>query len=361
MLLICKALLLRSAALIFSKLVTMTTSLLRLLAFCLLTFACACTSPQRSDSSGIAANNLEPEWSPQQTDTRPTARHEAAFTRVGDRAYLLGGRGVKPVDILNPETQSWTQGPESPLEIHHFQPVAVGKEVYLMGAMTGGWPGEDPLPNAYIYDTEEGSWRTGPEIPEDRRRGGAGAVMHDGSIYLVCGIIDGHRGGHVAWLDRYDLKTGEWTKLKDAPRARDHFQAVVHDGKIYAAAGRRTTATEDMFTHTETKVDVYDIATDTWTTLSDTLPTPRAGNAAAVVDGKILILGGESGAHEVAHNEVEAMDPVTGSWRSLPPLSRGRHGTGMVQFGDELYMAAGCGNRGGEPELNDLIGATIKE
>ncbi|WP_232830192.1 Kelch repeat-containing protein [Lewinella sp. IMCC34191] len=318
----------------------------------------SCGSRQPAAEGQTGAPTKSTEWEQVSTTTQPTARHEAAFTRVGDRAYLLGGRGVKPVDILDPEGTNWSQGPESPVEIHHFQPVTVGEEVYLMGAMTGGWPGEDPLPNIYIYDTRTDTWRTGPEIPAGRRRGGAGAVLHDGSIYLVCGIQDGHRSGHVAWLDRYDLETGEWTQLSDAPRARDHFQAAVHDGKIYAAAGRRSQV-ENGFSTTLGEVDVYDIATDTWTTLSDTIPTPRAGNAAAVVNGKILILGGESGAQELAHSDVEALDPATGSWTALPPLSRGRHGTGMVQFGDRLYMAAGCGQRGGEPELDDLIGATV--
>ena len=333
----------------------LSTCFLSLLALSFL----SCSSRPSTPNAASTDQPLSPEWEAVATGTRPTARHEAAFTRVGDRAYLLGGRGVKPVDILDPAGKTWTQGPESPVEIHHFQPVTVGEEIYLLGAMTGGWPGEPPLPNIYIYDTRTDSWRKGPEIPADRRRGGAGAVLHEGSIYLVCGIQDGHRSGHVAWLDRYDLETGEWTRLADAPRARDHFQAAVYDGKIYAAAGRRSQV-ENGFSTTIGEVDVYDIATDSWTTLSDTLPTPRAGNAAAVVDGKILILGGESGVQEPAHSDVEALDPATGRWTALPPLSRGRHGTGMVQFGDELYMAAGCGQRGGEPELNDLIGATLR-
>ncbi|PPK84790.1 Kelch motif protein [Neolewinella xylanilytica] len=336
----------------------MKNPLPHLLGLGLLACVISCSSNRQAEAPAATDSTLAPRWSPVSVQTRPTARHEAAFTRAGDYAYLLGGRGIKPVDILDPKTTTWSQGPESPVEIHHFQPVVVGQEVYLMGAMTGGWPGEPPLPNIWIYDTEENSWRKGPEIPADRRRGGAGAVLHEGSIYLVCGIQDGHRSGHVAWLDRYDLETGAWTRLADAPRARDHFQAVVHDGKIYAVAGRRSQV-ENGFSTTIGEVDVYDIASETWTTLPDTLPTPRAGNAAAVVDGKILVIGGESGAQELAHADVEALDPITGTWRSLPPLSRGRHGTGVVQFGDQLYMAAGCGKRGGEPELDDLIGASI--
>ncbi|TQT79302.1 ring canal kelch, partial [Xanthomonas perforans] len=34
---------------------------------------------------------------------------------------------------------------------------------------------------------------------------------------------------------------------------------------------------------------------------------------------------------------------------------RGRHGTQAAQVGEDLYIAAGSGNRGGGPELQDLL------
>ena len=286
--------------------------------------------------------------------SRPTARHEAAFIGLNERYYLLGGRGIKPVDIYDPATQQWSEGASSPVEIHHFQPVVYDGKIHLLGAMTGGYPGETPLPEIHFYDPATDTWSTGATIPPDRRRGGAGAVVHDGKIYLVCGITDGHRGGHVAWLDAYDPATGAWTRLADAPRPRDHFQAVVHDNKLYALAGRTTVAATNPFANTIGAVDVYDFATDSWSTLPDTLPTHRAGNAAISLDDDILVLGGES-LQLVAHSEVEALNPTTGTWRTLDSLSRGRHGTGVIHHNGRLVMASGCGNHGGEPELDDMI------
>ena len=299
-------------------------------------------------------------WGEVTTNGQPTARHEAAFVRVGDKGYLLGGRGILPVNIYDFATNTWTAGDTSPVEIHHFQPVVYQDEIYLMGAMTGGYPGETPLPEIHIYSPADNAWRTGATIPEGRRRGGAGAVLHDGLIYMVCGIQDGHRGGHVPWLDAYNPETDEWAQLPDAPRSRDHFQAVAYDNKLYALAGRTTVAATNPFANTIGEVDVYDLATKTWSTLSDTLPTHRAGNAAMVLDHDILVVGGESTAHKVAHNEVEALSPATGKWRTIAPLSRGRHGTGIVQHGGQLIMASGCGNRGGSPELADVIAITLK-
>ncbi|MTB51188.1 kelch-like protein [Lewinella sp. W8] len=309
--------------------------------------------PVENDDSSPAT----PTWAERASadGSAPTARHEAAFVAVNDRAYLLGGRGIKPVNIYDLKENTWTSGDTSPVEIHHFQPVVYNEEIYLLGAMTGGYPGETPLPEIYIYSPASNSWRTGATIPEGRRRGGAGAVLVDGKIYLVCGIQDGHRSGHVPWLDVYDPTTDTWEVLADAPRPRDHFQAVAHDGKIYALAGRTTKAATNPFANTIGEVDVYDLATNTWTTLTDTLPTHRAGNAAIAVNDEILVIGGESTAHEVAHSNVEALDPASGTWTMLDSLSRGRHGTGVIYYGDQLIMSSGCGNRGGSPELADVI------
>ena len=148
------------------------------------------------------------QWAEVPLATTPVARHEAAFIQVGERYYLLGGRGIRPVSIFDPVSKLWTQGNPPPVEIHHFQPVIYNDEIYLLGAMTGGYPGETPLPNVYVYNPARDEWRTGHEIPAERRRGGAGVAIHDGLIYLVCGIRDGHRGDHKRWLDTYNPATG---------------------------------------------------------------------------------------------------------------------------------------------------------
>ena len=78
-----------------------------------------------------------------------------------------------------------------------------------------------------------------------------------GKIYIVGGITNGHVNGYQPWLDVYDPKSGDWTPLADAPHARDHFQAVLHDDKLYALAGRTTSQkTKQVFELTVKPVDV---------------------------------------------------------------------------------------------------------
>jgi hypothetical protein len=285
---------------------------------------------------------------------QPTLRHENGYVRVGNRFYLVGGRGTRPVEIFDPVTGRWATGATPPVEMHHFQAVEYDGRIYVVGALTGGWPAEPPIPDVYVYDPASDRWSTGPSIPADRRRGAAGAVAHDGQIYVVAGIQNGHTDGHVAWLDAFDPRTGEWRRLADAPRARDHFHAAVIDGKLYAAGGRLSSAAPgEGFVHTIPEVDVYDLRSGTWSTLqaSANLPTPRAGSSTGVLNGHLVVIGGESAAQQPGHAEVEALNPDTQRWITLAPLVQGRHGTQVVVHEGRMYIAAGSQTRGAS-EIN---------
>lgn len=287
------------------------------------------------------------------------ARFESGYIKVGDKFYLIGARQApQPVEAFDPATRTWKAGAPSPVVMHHFQPVVYDGKIYVLGALTGSGRGEPPLPDVYIYDPAADRWEKGPPIPADRLRGGAGAVVHDGLIYLVAGHQLGHSSGHVPWLDSFNPRTGEWRRLADAPRPRDHFQAVVVDGKMYAIAGRRSAA---AFGHaldlTIPEVDVYDFATGTWSTLppSANIPTERAGNSAVVMDGKIIIFGGESEADFRMHKEVESFDPVTMRWTTLAPMAHGRHGTGAILHEGKIYVAAGSTRQGTGDRVQEVF------
>lgn len=312
---------------------------------------------QCATKKGISINQLENgKWEQLKAidGSEPVKRHEAAFVKVANNFYLIGGRRMNPVSIYHYDQKKWTQGAVPPIELHHFQPIVIGTDIYILGALTGGYPGETPVPDIYIYDTINDRWRKGPAIPEDRLRGGAGVALLNDRIYLSCGIKDGHRGDHKKWLDVFDIKTGKWEKLPDAPRPRDHFQSVIANNKLYNIGGRTTIAADNPFKNTIGEVDVFDLTTKKWSTIADPIPTKRAGNFTLLLGDEILVFGGESFTQQPAHSEVEALNVQSHQWKILPPLPQGRHGTGAVIMGDKIYTASGCGNRGGSPELADL-------
>jgi len=297
------------------------------------------------------------EWQTISTNGQPVARHEAGLVAHNAKLYLIGGRRINPTSVYDPQTNTWADKTTPPLEIHHFQPVAYENAIYIVGALTGQWPHEKPLDRVIIYYPERDEYVYSHPIPEHRRRGGAGVVVYDRKIYLVGGIVNGHMNGYQSWFDEYDPLTGNWKVLPDAPHARDHFQAVVVDDKLFAYAGRTSSRiTEEDMTLTVSYGNSYDFRTQTWepVTKDTAIPTLRAGTNAFAWNKTIVIGGGESIAQVPAHQEVEAYNPATKLWSNWPLLNQGRHGTGFAIIDNYVYTAAGCGKRGGEPELTTL-------
>ena len=284
----------------------------------------------------------------------PDARHESGFIEVGGLMYLLGGRGVDPVNIYNPTTNTWTNGAAPPVQMHHIQPVEIDGLIYVVAGYGGGCcTSEFGLDHVYIYDPVADQWYQGAEIPVARRRGSVGAVVYNNQIYIAGGLDGGHgiTATSFDFFDRYDPTTNTWEVLADAPRARDHFSAVVIDDNLYLAGGRQTDIL-DFFANTISEVDVYNFTTNTWSTLpsGSNIPTERAGTLAAAIDNEVIVVGGESGQSQ-AHAETEALNVTNGTWRTLDVLNEDRHSGGMAICNDTLYAVAGSGAQGGNPEL----------
>lgn len=299
-------------------------------------------------------------WAEVATTGESQKRHEHAFVKVDSRFYALGGRRVQAVDVFDPLTSSWTQGSPPPLELHHCQALEYEGKVLVAGAFTGRFPGETPVPNLYFYHPATDVWEVGPEIPEARRRGSAGAFLREGKLYLVSGLTDGHRSGWVPWFDVYHFETGEWEVLPDAPRSRDHFQAVMIGDEVVLAGGRRSGEGGSVFRSVIPEVDVYDFGKEEWRTLpaeGGSLPTPRAGTSALAIGGKVLVIGGES-ARKEAHSEVEALDLASETWENWPPLPGGRHATQPILHQGALYLQAGSITRGGT-ETKTLLRCSV--
>jgi len=281
-------------------------------------------------------------------------REENAYVQAGNKFYLLGGRGIVPVQEYNPTTKTWTNKANIPIEMNHFQAITLNGLIYVVGAMNGGFPNEVPLASIYIYNPVTDKWIIGPSIPQARRRGSAGVVVYNNKIYVISGITNGHWNGWVNWFDEYDPATNTWKTLPNAPRARDHFHAAVINDKIYVAGGRRSsTSTGQTFELTIPEIDVYNFSTGIWSTLpsSSNIPTPRAGGGTVALGNELVVIGGES-TQPTAHKETEALNVATNVWRRLADMNQGRHGTQAIESNNGIYIVAGAGNQGGSPLLS---------
>lgn len=294
-------------------------------------------------------------WETIETSEEYSARHEAGFVKFNNKGYLIGGRGIKPVDEFDPNKLTWRVLEKSPIELHHFQPSVWQNKIVVAGAMTGGYPSEKPVENIYYFYPKENKWQQGPTIPKARLRGGAVSVVKGNSLYLIGGITNGHLDGNVNWVDRYDFLTNKWTVLPDAPHSRDHAQGVIINDTIYIAGGRRTLGqNKQVFELVEPKVDIFNIEANRWIVAKSNFPIPRAGISLFAYENSFIVVGGESADPTKAHEEVHIFDTVSQTWKTSAPLTQGRHGSGIIELNGYLWIASGSGMQGGSPELKSV-------
>jgi Kelch motif len=244
---------------------------------------------------------------------------------VGRRAYLIGGYYWLDIDIYNPVTETWSKGAKPPVKFHHTNCVAAQGKVWVVA----GWPDNTTmnLDYAYMYDPATDTWNEKTAMPADRRRGSAVTIVSpdETKIYVSHGTTGGHATypGHnptsLPYLDVYEIATNSWTALSsNAPNLRDHAQGAWINGRICVGGGRKG-AVAGWPRVPET--DCYNLANNTWK-VEASIPTPtaRAGSA-TTCDGHLLVAGGDAVSGKV-YNDVQVFDGT--HWEVVAPLLIGR-------------------------------------
>jgi PKD repeat protein len=297
------------------------------------------------------------EWSDKVEDEGYTARHENSFVQAGDKFYLMGGReNTKTIEIYDYASDKWTSLENSaPENFNHFQATEYQGLIWVIGAFkTTNFPYEEPAEYIWAFDPANQEWIQGPEIPETRRRGSAGLVVHGDKFYILGGNKIGHNGGFVNFFDEYDPATGEWTVLEDSPRPRDHFFASVIGNNLYAASGRLSGGAGGTYGPVIPEVDVYNFSTKTWSTLPPelNLPTPRAAAIVAKFKEKLFVAGGEVPGSTLALSVTEMYDPLLNTWSTVDSLKYARHDTQGIVSGNGIFVLGGSPVRGSGNQKN---------
>lgn len=124
-----------------------------------------------------------------------------------------------------------------------------------------------------------------------------------------------------------------WTFRTPMPTPRWGLAAAVLDGKVYVMGG------QDAAGNVLDVVERYDPVTDTWTRMND-LDDERFNATAAVFQGKIYLIGGRDKDGDVK-DDVQVYDPATGRWTEIDDLEEKREGAAAVVFDDTLYVLGG--------------------
>jgi N-acetylneuraminic acid mutarotase len=293
----------------------------------------------------------------------PAPALDAGFASDGHFAYSASGfdnwSGIN-IDQLaryDPAQDRWgTLAPvPTPVSLAPLVYVPTNNKLYLFGDADNNCNAQSLT---QIYDIASDTWSAGADRPAPRL-GFAGAGYWNGKIVLAGGALtcDGATAQRQTWL--YDIAAGTWMTGTMMPQALSGAASGVVNGHLYVLGGSDSTNTV-----VGTIYD-YNIAADTWTTVTTSLRNPVYLAGVTVTDGRIWVVGGEdfinpAGPYQttrarqatelVPHVPLglsQIFDPATRSVTWGPFLNLARSSLGVAAVGHTVVAAGGF--NGGNP------------
>ena len=200
---------------------------------------------------------------------------------------------------------------------------ATAEAIYVLGGT------DDTRRPVLEIDRFDGrSWDREGTIPGEGLNAPAAAAVGN-AVYLIGGF-ETTTNRPTAKVHRYDVRLGTWSHAAPLPAPRGGHAAAVIDGRIHVIGGGNSVST--IADHS-----VYDPATNSWTAKAP-LPRSMGSPAAAVLNGRLYSIGGRSGPGDFG--DVHIYDPKTDSWSQGPPVEpRGTAGAAVVD--GTLYVFGG--------------------
>jgi N-acetylneuraminic acid mutarotase len=273
--------------------------------------------------------------------------------------YVVGGRRVDPstsevriiarVDAYNVATNTWSQVASlpGPREEVNGASVINGK-LYVTGGRSNVVTPEflfKATRTLFVYDPGTNGWTRKADMPHAGCAGVQGVI--GGELYVYLPPVGGGApcGGspEMGLFFRYNPATDTWMRRAAPPSDHKDGAGRVIDNRLHLGGGFRLSPCavngEPTFCdELSRQLDVYNPATNTWETKA-ALPYIWGGMAAAVLNGKLFLVGGYGS--EFALANVEAYDPLTNRWRAKAPLPVGSTGGAAATVGSRIFYISG--------------------
>ena len=155
---------------------------------------------------------------------------------------------------------------------------------------------------------------------------------------LVAGGVGG--SGAPTSAELYDPASDSWTTTTGSLNTGRYFHTatLLPSGKVLVAGGNSGSGPL-------TSAELYDPASNTWTTASSLIAARNSQTATLLPSGKVLVAGGYDGS--AAINSAELYDPATGTWSRAGNLTTARYQHTATLLPSGKVMVAGGYSNGG--------------
>lgn len=233
-----------------------------------------------------------------------------------------------------------------------FGAITHQNKVYIAGGHQGPehtYPKESFLNLFQVYNLDTKKWSNLSPMSESKH--GFQMAAYKNYIYVFGGFTysDQHKPKwkSVDTIERYDIAKNTWETLTTKlPRKRSSNALAVVDNVVYLIGGWDSTPTfeNDKAGKFHSEVDTFDFTTESVNTLTQNMPQPlRRALTAVSVNDNIYLLGGigEGSSHFEWIDNLSEFNPQTQSWKELPPLPFATFAPGAGVLKDNIYLVGG--------------------
>ncbi len=225
-----------------------------------------------------------------------------------------------------PAGLAWRELRDAPFARQYAAATAVDGAVWVFG----GLGVESSSTTTKAYDPVIDTWKTGPGLPLALHH--MMAVTYKGEPVVIGGWVPNGSELTAQTSDRvFALRNGAWEELPKLNHARAAAGAAVVDNKIVVVGGQ---ADGKLVAATE----VFD--GERWKDVAD-IPTPRE-HLGAASDGRYLYaVGGRALAADKNSGALERYDPDSDSWTKLPSMPTASGSLAAAYVGGRLITVGG--------------------
>jgi N-acetylneuraminic acid mutarotase len=176
-------------------------------------------------------------------------------------------------------------------------------------------------------------WERMADGPQGRTEVAAASI---GATIVVAGGFTGD-GRSTARVDAYDTRGDRWSRLPDLPVAVHHAMAASDGRSVYVVGGYLA---RNALTHATRRVFALRPGDRSWRDLPR-MAVSRAAGGAAVVAGRLYVVGGTYGVTPALARRSFSLDLATGRWTAFPGVPQPREHLGAAALGGRVYVLGG--------------------
>jgi hypothetical protein len=244
-------------------------------------------------------------------------------------------RYVLSVAPVASDPGQWIEQPRLPIPVGEMGVIECGGKIHIIGGYA-----RQRVDTAYhqVFDPDIKTWSLMAPIPFPCNHVALATI--DGDIYAFGGFIEQNRCPHSKCYV-YHTAQDVWEPIAALQRPRGAISAAVLDGRIHLLGGRDVRSVEwhEIYDPKRNKYEI--LGGMRGSTGTQPFVGQRDHMGVAVVDGKIHAIAGRMDSYDFNTGLHAVYDPAPGTWSFRAPLPTPRSGVSAVLYRGRIVVFGG--------------------